>query len=503
MNRQIRLVGIGICIVFIGLFAQLNYLQVFHAGALDAKPQNSLHILREYSHPRGQIISADGVQLAYSQPVGGQLKYQRVYPQGSLFGQLTGYFSFTYGSDGVEHTYDSFLTGAKSSFRLPHSLRDLQNELTNTNTAQNVTLTVSANLQRVAQQALGNRVGSVVALDPTTGAILAMYSNPSYDPNQLSGTSQQTVQANYRSLLHAPGNPLSPGAYRDRLPPGSTFKMITASAAYDRAPSLVTKTYPTENSIVLPQTNGQTLSNFGGERCGGQLLNNFTVSCNTAFASMGLDLGADNLAGEAQAFGFNKTPPLDLPAAAQSVFPPASSFAQDLPGLAKSAIGQENVAATPLQMAMVASAFANGGTIMVPHVLDHVTNSQNQVVSTYKPKPWVHATSSQTASRMTTLMESVVQSGNGTGHAAAIPGIQVAGKTGTAQTGTGTIDAWFACFAPATSPKIAVGVVVENQPSGDQYQGGTIAAPIARAIIAAALQPGGAGSPPSTSTPRL
>ncbi len=173
--------------------------------------------------------------------------------------------------------------------------------------------------------------------------------------------------------------------------------MITASAAYDRDPSLVTKTYPVEHSLTLPQTNGQMLNNFGGESCGGQLPANFTVSCNTAFANMGLDLGAGNLAAQAKAFGFDQTPPIDLPSAAQAYFPPASSFAQDLPGLAKSAIGQENVASTPLEMALVAAGLANNGTIMVPHVLDHVTNSQNQVVSTYKPKPWIQATSAQTS----------------------------------------------------------------------------------------------------------
>lgn len=490
MNRQIRLVGIGIIVLFIGLFAQMNYLQVFHASALDAKPQNTRHIIKEYDTPRGNIVSADGTLLAYSKPVNSNFKYQRLYPQGSLFGQITGFFSFTYGSDGAEKTYDSFLTGAKAQFQLPTSLKALENELVNSNKAENITLTISTKLQAVAARALGNRVGSVVAIDPTTGAILAMYSNPTFDPNLLSVSSQPQVQANYQTLVNAPGNPLSAGAYRNRFPPGSTFKMLTAAAVYDHDPSLATKNYPVSSGLTLPQTNGQVLGNFAGESCGGQLLADFTVSCNSAFGAIGLDLGANNLTSEAQSFGFDKTPPLDLPAVAPSYFPPASSFAQNLPSLAKSAVGQENVSATPLEMALVAGALANGGTIMVPHILQNVTNSQNQVVSTYQSKTWLTATSPATAAQMAVLMQSVVYSANGTGVAAQIPGIRVAGKTGTAQTGVGTIDAWFASYAPVGAPKIAVAVLVENQPAGNQYQGGTIAAPIAKAVMEADLGSG-------------
>jgi peptidoglycan glycosyltransferase len=487
VNRQIRLVGIGLIVLFVGLFAQLNYLQVFHAAALDNNPLNSRKVIQEYDRPRGDIISADGKLLAYSKPVKSAFNYQRVYPQGSLFGQITGFFSYTYGSSDVEKVYDSFLTGGKASFQLPTSLKQLENELTNTNRAENVSLTVSAHLQTVAKDALGNRVGSVVALDPRTGAILAMYSNPSYDPNLLSELNQQQVQANFDNLVHAPGNPMSSGAYSNIFPPGSTFKIITASAVYDHRPSLVNKDYPVSSGLPLPGTNGQVLHNFAGETCGGQLLQDFTVSCDSAFGNIGLNLGASALAAEANSFGFDHVPPLDLTDVARSNFPPAASFANDQAGLAKSAIGQENVAASPLEMALAASAIADKGTIMVPHVLSHVTNSQNQVVSTYQPKQWLQATSPATAAQMTKLMESVVYSSDGTGTAAQIPGVKVAGKTGTAQTGLGTIDAWFASFAPVANPQVAVAVLVENQPAGDQYQGGTIAAPVAKAVMEAAL----------------
>jgi peptidoglycan glycosyltransferase len=243
--------------------------------------------------------------------------------------------------------------------------------------------------------------------------------------------------------------------------------------------------YPQLSALPLPQTGGQLLRNFGGEVCGGMLPDLFRVSCNSGFAAIGLDLGAQALADEANGYGFDQTPPFDLPEAAQSSFPPAATFAHDLPGLAKSAIGQQNVQAVPLGMALVAAGIANGGVIMTPHILASVANSQGQVVRTYQPSPWRTATSAATATSMTQLMVSVVQSGTGT--AAQIPGIQVAGKTGTAQTGLNSIHAWFVCFAPATSPKVAVAVLVENQPEGGEATGGVIAAPIAKAMLQAAL----------------
>jgi peptidoglycan glycosyltransferase len=487
MNRQIRLAGLGIMILFIALFLQLNYLQIIHAGALESNPLNGRAVVKEYTAKRGDIISADGVTLASSAPSNDQFKYVRQYPTGALFEQVTGFFSFTYGSDGAERYYDKILTGSKSKTPFPTSLNGLRQLLSNQDKSQTITLTVLNSLQTLAQKELAGRVGSVVALNPKTGAILAMYSNPSFDPNQLSSHNQQQVQAAYQALVAQPGGVLAPGSYRQRWFPGSTFKIVTAAAVYDHQPPLASKTYPTLSALPLPQTTNQ-LHNFGGETCGGQLPELFTVSCNTGFGQIGLDLGGQSLNGEAQSFGFNQTPPLDLPFGIRSVFPAASTFVLDQPGLAYSAIGQQDVQSTPLQMALVAAGIANGGTIMTPHVLDRVTNSQNQVVSTYQPKAWLHATSSSTASQLTQLMLSVVNSPNGTGAAARIPGVQVAAKTGTAQTGTNQIDAWFAAFAPAQDPQIAVAVLLPNQPSANEYQGGTLAAPIAKAVIQAYLQ---------------
>jgi peptidoglycan glycosyltransferase len=486
MNRQIRLIGLGMMVLFVALFLQLNWLQIVHAPALEANPLNGRAVVKEYSAKRGDIVSADGTTLAASVPTNDQFKYLRQYPTGVLFGQITGYFSFIYGSDGAERTYDKVLTGKSSPFKLPTSLSQLRQLLSNHDQSQSITLTVLDRLQKVAQAQLAGRTGSVVALDPRTGAILAMYSNPSFDPNLLSGHNLAQVQANYKALIATPGGVLAPGAYRQRFFPGSTFKIITTGAVYEHKPALAAKVYPTLSALPLPQTTNK-LHNFGGETCGGQLPELFTVSCDTGFGQIGLDLGGVPLTSEALRFGFNQTPPIDLPYAAQSTFPPAASFVQDQPGLAYSAIGQQDVQATPLGMAMVAGAIAHGGTIMTPHVLGHVTNSQNQVVSTYQPKPWLHATTPATASQITQLMLSVVNAPNGTGTAAQIPGVEVAGKTGTAQTGTGQIDAWFVAFAPAAAPTIAVAVLLPNQPPQNEFQGGTLAAPIAKAMIEAYL----------------
>jgi penicillin-binding protein A len=495
MNRRVRAVGIGAVVLVVALFGMLNYLQVFHANALVSNPHNTSGVITEYEEARGAIISADGVTLAQSVPSNDQYKYQRVYPEGALFGQLTGYFSLNYGSDGLESEYNSDLTQSNTPITLPKNLEQLKKFFTTQPAPDNVQISVLASLQKVAATELAGRYGAVVALNPKTGAILAMYSNPSYNPNPVSSHNAAVAQRAWDDLQTAPGAPLLSATYRQRFFPGSTFKMVTAAAVYDHKPAAADRNFPVVSGFVLPDTAGQVLHNFGGESCGGNILALFTVSCDTGFAQLGLAVGATGMADEATAFGWDATPPLDLPGVAQSYFPPASSFNENLAALAKSAIGQESVQATPLTIALDAGGIANGGVIMTPHLLARVTNSQGQTVQTYKPTPWLKATSAATAGKLTNLMLSVVNSPDGTGVAARIPGVQVAGKTGTAQTGGPDIETWFAAFAPVPDPQIAVAVLVENQPGADEYQGGTIAAPIARAVIQAYLQPGSNGTP--------
>lgn len=496
VNHRVRLIGVGGLVLVIILFAQLNWLQVFHANALDHNPLNTRGVVDSFQQPRGAIISADGVTLAQSVASKDQYKYQRVYPEGALFGQITGYYSLTYGTDGLESEYNSDLTQTDTNVTFPANLQDIKNFFTAQPAPDNIQITVLSRLQALARSELAGREGAVVAIEPKTGAVLAMYSNPPLDPTPLASHNTGTERNAWDALQdNRSGAPLLSAAYRQRFFPGSTFKVITASAVYDHRPSLADKSFPDTTGFVLPDTAGQVLHNFGGEACGGNMLALFTVSCDTGFAQLGLGVGASAMAAEAKAFGWDQAPPLDLPGVAESYFPPASSFHQDLAALAKSAIGQESVQATPLTLALDVAGIANHGVIMTPHLLENVTGPQGQTVQTYKAHKWLDATSASTAAKMTKLMLSVVNSPHGTGVEAQVPGVEVAGKTGTAQTGGPYIETWFVAFAPANNPQIALAVLVENQPPADEYQGGTIAAPIAKAMIESYLQPQAKGAP--------
>ena len=483
MNTQIRRLGIVLIVLFSALFIQLNYLQVIKADDLNNHPANSRAVVRDFVRPRGVIQTADGAVVAQSVPSNNDFKLQRQYPLGPLFAHVTGYFSFTYGSEGVEREYNDALTGkvTQSSFDPRELLVDREKKA-------NVTLTLSKSLQELASQQLGARKGSVVALDPRTGAILALVDHPTYDPDALASHNQDAVREAWTELNADEDKPLLPRTYRERYPPGSSFKVVTAAAGLATGTASPARpVYPTMRELLLPNAGGQTLQNFGGGTCGGPLPEALRVSCNTAFAQLGLDLGAQKLAATANDFGFNKVPPIDLPYAAKSFFPPAGSFARDQPGLAKSAIGQQDVAATPLQMALVAAGIANNGVIMTPHVLAEVRDTDGAVVQRFDAKPWLTAVPPNVAQATRDMMVGVVERGSGT--RAQIPGVSVAGKTGTAQTGLDKSHVWFVAFAPAEAPRVAVAVMLEDQPSTTEATGGALAAPIAQAVMRAALAP--------------
>jgi penicillin-binding protein A len=487
-NRQIRRLGIGLVVLFVVLFLQLNYLQVVRADKLANDPRNTRNAVRDFSQPRGAIVSADGHVLASSQATGDSFKRLRVYPPDTakLFAQVTGFFSFTYGSDGVERQYGRELAGRTSTLKLDR-LADL---LLDRKRTADVRLTIPLPIQQAAAQALGSRQGAVVALDPRTGAVLALYSYPSYDPNPLAAHDQKNVQVARTLLLNDSTGPLRARAYRERFFPGSTFKLVTASTAL--ATGLATPAqpvYPQLTELRLPQTT-RTLKNFGGERCGGNLAQALKVSCNTTFGQIGLDLGAARQVAGATAFGFDSTPPIDLPAPAVSNFPPVAAFAHDLPALAQSAIGQRDVQASPLQMALVGAGIANGGVIMTPHVMAEVRDDNGNLLETFHPKPWRTAVPPDVAAQVRDMMIGVVNGGTATTVANPLPGIQVAAKTGTAQLGTTppSSHAWMVAFAPANAPRVVVAVLVEGQPGVSEVTGGRVAGPIARAVLAAALQ---------------
>ncbi|MFP5254419.1 MAG: peptidoglycan D,D-transpeptidase FtsI family protein [Acidimicrobiia bacterium] len=483
MTRQIRLLGLGLMLCFGLLFVQLNRISVFQAAELNDNPNNTRAILRDFTQPRGSVTTADGVVIAESVPSDDRFELQRRYPEGPLFAGITGHYSFTLGSSGVERTYNDELAGRT----LDLSFQSLSDLFVDKERVGNLVLTVRADLQRLAAELLGEREGSVVAVDPRTGAILAMVSYPTYDPNLLADHDTGRA-ADVATLLDADENkPRLFRAYQDRFFPGSTFKVVTAAAGISSG--TVTRdepVYPPSNGYVAPGTN-RPLRNFGGGTCGGALFDILRVSCNTAFAEMGVQTGPEAMIATAEGFGFNKDVPIDLTNPAGSNFP--TDFERNLPALAQSAIGQNDVAATPLQMALVAAAVANDGQVMVPHVLDEVRDTDGNVVDTYDPEEWTRAMDPGTAALLREAMVGVVEGGTAT--RLALPGFTVGGKTGTAQLGTDPprSHAWIIGFGgpPGEVPSIAVAVIIEGQDGASEQTGGRVAAPIAQALLQAHL----------------
>ncbi len=488
MNRAIGKVGTAVVALMLVLVGMLTYLQVIHAESLANDPRNVRGALRDINLPRGAIVTADGVVVAQSTRVDDRTEFdfQRSYPNAKLYQQVAGYQSFVLGSSGVERTYNDELVGRGLGIQI----RDpLGNILGGEEAVGTVVLSIRDDLQRAAAEALGDQRGSVVAIDPRTGEILAMYSNPTYDQNPLAGHDTEKVNAFYKFLSALPEKPDLARAYRERYPPGSTFKTVTASVALENGIATPGTEFPEVSSIDLPLTDDE-LDNFGGQVCGGTLAESFRRSCNTTFGTLGLQLGEAFVPGMTR-FGFNDVPPIDLvPSGALSTGPKAGSFQDNQPRFALAGIGQGDVAATPLEMCLVAAALANGGVIMEPHVVKEIRDSDGDVVRTIENREWKTAVTPATAAAVASMMVDVVE--NGTGQAAQIDGVTVAGKTGTAQVGPGVDPhAWFVGFAPAGPgeiPEIAVAVIVENGGSaGSEATGGRIAAPIAAAVLRAYL----------------
>jgi peptidoglycan glycosyltransferase len=489
VNHAIRKVGIVVVLLFVGISAQLTYIQLVRASSLNKDPHNIRIITRDLTRDRGDIVSADGAVLARSTPVKDSYKYQREYPLGALFSAVVGYQSINNGLAGVESTYNDELLGRDVRLQT-RSLSDLLNSHNPTGT---VVLTLSRTAQQAAATALKNRRGSVVVLDVKTGGIVAMFSNPNYDPNPLASHNTEAAGKFATSLNKDPLKPNLSRAYQERYPSGSTFKVLTSAIALDDGVVNPQTTFPRVTNIALPQSN-QLLRNFGGENCGGTLTESFTVSCNTTFARIGLTLG-DRLAQGITKFGINDpAPPIDLPDPASSVGPTAGTFQNNQPFFALAAIGQGDVAVTPLQMALVAESVADDGQILVPHVLDEVRASDGTVVRRYDPKLWQTAMTPGTASILNQFMRNVVADPNGTGTAARIPGIAVAGKTGTAQAPGGPPHAWFIAFAPAEAPRYAIAVIIERGGDlGNEATGGKVAAPVAAEVLTSLLKGSASG----------
>jgi peptidoglycan glycosyltransferase len=417
-----------------------------------------------------------------------------------LYSQVVGYDSTYYGTAGVENQYNSYLSAHKQPAQNFSQVLGLDPTASVTD---NITLTINPTLQKTAQSAIAqiagtNKDAAVVALNPTTGAVLADYSNPTFDPNPLAapdsnaGTYAQLAAGNaYFKTRDAEGFYAGlPLATAETFFPGSTFKVVTTSAVYNLMPSLSGFNFPQAASTPLPNSN-QILKNDGNTLCGGSITEMLPQSCDPGYGLLGIALGAPTLAKQAQLFGYNSLPPIDLPKqwvatpyfpSAASLVPPNEAF------LAYSAIGQYNVQASALSNALVAAGIADGGVIMTPHVMAQIRDSQENVVATALPKPWMQATSQQAAAQTTALMKLVVTQGTASGVGFS-PALDAAVKTGTAQTGNGAAntDDWMIGFAPANDPKIAVAVVVPLQPF--QGTGAADAGPIMKAMLDAALLP--------------
>jgi peptidoglycan glycosyltransferase len=476
--------------MFLLLMINVNYLQAFQTSSLANRPENSRATYEASQHERGDIVTSDNIQIATTTPANDTFRYQRVYKNGPVYAPVTGYDTI-FSTSGVEQAEDPYLSGNGSQLAFRNFIDMITNKPQKGATVQ---LTINSKAQQAAYQGLAdtlqgtNRVGGVVALNPSTGAILAMASYPSYDPNILASHNSQTVTKYDNKLLAQSPSPLLNNATQTTLPPGSTFKIVTSSAWFaqdaTRSPNSMVSS---PQVLTLPQTNSQ-LHNDNNDICGtaganGQttIISAFAQSCDTTFGNLGMQLGGGPLNNMAQKFGMNAT--LNIPgvtvAPSQYLVPPS------LANTAFSAIGQYSDTATPLQEAMFSAAIANGGTLMKPYLIQQVTASDLTVVNQTPPATLSQAVTPAVANNVKQMMVAVVQSGTASAFNSGVEGVQIAGKTGTAQNGvnnTGLNDAVFTAYAPADNPKIAVGVIIQ----GGGY-GAASAAPIAVAVIKAYL----------------
>ncbi len=483
MNKRIRRLGIFLLACYVALFAMLNYIQVYEADSLNDNEFNARGTLETLRQPRGTIETVDGVVVARSVPSNDRFEFQREYPEGDLFGHITGFFPVNGRATGVEREYNDELAGQT----FEQELRSFADLFIDRERTGNVTLTLRDDVQRVARDQLGQRRGSVVVVDVDTGGIVALWSYPSYNPNPLSSHDVEEARAAFNFLDPTSGtSPLRASSFQNTFFPGSTFKVVTGSIGVQSGRVTPEEpVYPSVSSYTPPQTT-RPLSNFAGEVCGGTLFTILAQSCNTSFAQMGTEtLGPDVMVDGVASFGFNQVPPIDLPGAVESRFP--VDFADNLPALAQASIGQGDNSATPIQMALVAAAVANDGVMMAPHVMKEIRDGEGAVVDDEPVDVWKQPISAESAATMRQAMYGVVQGGTLTG-VAEIPGFDVGGKTGTAQTGNDTNNTWVIEFVgpPGQKPELAIAVIVENQ--GADETGGGVAGPIARAVLQQALQ---------------
>ncbi|HET9172506.1 MAG TPA: penicillin-binding transpeptidase domain-containing protein [Actinospica sp.] len=491
MNRPIKKVAIFCFALFAALFLEGNWIQVVKASSYSAHADNYRNTIYNYEVQRGNIVVGSTNVATSKATTSTTMKYQRVYSNGAEYAPVTGYFSSNYGTSSLEQYENTLLNGKDTRLATQNFLRKAEGK---NQAGGSVVTTIDAKAQDAAYQALTSELssvgeGAVAAINPKTGAILALVSAPSYDPNQLASGSA-SVQNKYATQLA--NNSLQPKldrALNQTYPPGSTFKIITSAAALTNGINGQTITPTTSiagaplQTLTLPQSTS-TISNSGGETCNSAvLMDAFAQSCNTVYGYVGMQVGASNMQSMAQSFGFNKTGPTVPMATSTSVFPSNLSQAQ----LAQSSIGQFDVTMTPLEGAMMASAVANGGTIEAPYLIAKELDTSGNVIASASPTTFSTPVSSSVAGELSTMMQDVVT--NGTATSLQNLGVSVAAKTGTAERGTGQNPvAWMVAYAPANNPQVAVAVMVaDNNVQPSDAFGNSLAGPIAAAVIKAVI----------------
>ena len=477
MNGPIRRLAIGVFTAMFALVLAVSWYQVIRADDLRTDPRNARPLLTERGKERGAIVTRDGTVVARSvEDPEDRLSFVRQYPEGEVFAHVVGYSSFLVGDNGLEAAYSSDLRSRRDL-----TISNLISMLLGRDPRPHgLELTIHAELQRTALEALGDNRGAVVALDPRTGAVLALVSAPSYNPEVLLGVD---AAAQWEDLLAEPSQPSRDRATRELYAPGSTFKTVVAAAALEAGVAEPSTTFGDPVSLELPGTTA-TISNFGGGLCNdgrsATLLQGLVRSCNTVFGELAMMVGAEEIGATAEAMGFNRDLPFEWSVPRASWL--TNELADDDAALAQSGIGERDVRAAPLHMAMVAAAVANDGVAMVPYLVQRIFDGDGDTVEETEARQLGRAASEDTAAVLTDMMEQVVT--QGTGGRAAVSGVRVAGKTGTATGRAGFSNPWFIGFAPVEDPTIAVAVLVEGSlVTGESATGGAVAAPIASRLI--------------------
>lgn len=484
MNGPLKKTAVACLLMFGLLMLNVNYLQGVRAEELNADARNSRNFFARYEVERGRITAGDKV-LAESVDTGGRFRFTREYPEGELYAHVTGFFA-PESATSIESARNRLLDGSSPDLLIRRGIDLITAKTTK---GASVDLTIVPAAQEAAFEALraSGKRGAVVALAPKTGAVLAMVSLPTYDPNELAKPDKEEVNKAYQKLTESnTGSPLLNRTIDRTYPPGSTYKVVTAAAFLEDDDSRGPQTVVDAPQVLdLPNTTAD-LPNYGGAACGvGQVPLVFALerSCNTPFGKIGMELGFDAMNDQARKFGVGE--PLEIPmGVAQSSFGQEEDY--DAAAIAQASIGQRDNQMTPLEMAMIAAGIANDGVVMKPYLVNRVADAEGVEVETADPEELSEATSPDTARKLRDMMISVVQ--NGTASAAQIPGVAVGGKTGTAETAQGQAPhAWFISLAPADDPKVAVAVIVESGSAGNDVSGGRTAAPIAKAVMEAVL----------------